>query len=271
MSSTFSRWRKVELLDLAEKLKISNIPNHVRKNDLIDTIESHLNILNEPLDIEVDYPELKAFYDSIVTKHEGEQDGEEDQDQEQDQSTFLDTSKSNFNTLNFHQSSTEEDEKEKHGFKFDFQNYLSDIISQVKTVNESIQDSLSTIHSIDIILFLIEFYYIVKPLVERQDKYLSMSTLSFWVTCSYLLPLFIGYYINFIRYDLAIEVDPMIFHLSKCLISLMILNYTLPEQCLTDYPWLEFVQAGLKSWKQSLGQLPLIFAISGTVLTLYIF
>lgn len=270
MSSTFSRWRKVELLDLAEKLKISNIPNHVRKNDLIDTIESHLNILNEPLDIEVDYPELKSFYDSVVTKHEEEEEeGEDDQEQEQEQSTFLDTSKSNFNTLNFSEKSAE-DEKED-SFKFNFQNYLSDIISQVKNVNESIQDSLSTIHSIDIILFLIEFYYILKPLIVLQEKSLSISTLSVWITCSYLLPILIGYYINFIRYDLAIEIDPMIFHVSKCLISLAILNYTIPEECLTDYPWLEFVQVGMKSWKQSLGQLPLIFAISGTVLTLYIF
>lgn len=257
--STFSRWRKVELLDLAEKLKLPNVAHNVRKNDLIHTIEDHLNVLNEPLDVEVDYPELKSFYDSIVLKHEEEP---EVTAEEEDEESVEEDNK-NYNKLDF----SEEDDDDS-TFKFGFENYLSDIVVKVKEFNESLQDSLSTIQSIDKIFYLIEFYFIMRPLIEHQDAALSLSTLITWISFSFLLPAIIAYYINFIRYDLTtIEFDPMVFHLAKFLISLAILNLKLST---TGDRW-DYARLGLTSWVHYLGQVPLIFALVGALLTLYIF
>lgn len=261
--STFSRWRKVELLDLAEKLKLPNVAHNVRKNELIHEIEDHLNVLNEPLDVEVDYPELKSFYESVVLKHEDE---DEEQaaavkaEEEEEEESVDDT---NYNKLDF-----SEEEDDDSTFKFGFENHLADIVVRVKELNESLQDSLSTIQSIDAIFFLIEFYFVMRPLIAHQDAALSLSTLVTWVLGSLALPCLIAYYINFIRYDLTtIECDPMVFHVSKFLISLAILNV----QVNTGGDRWDYVRLGLASWTQYLGQLPLIFALVGALLTLYIF
>lgn len=259
--STFSRWRKVELLDLAEKLKIQDIPHSVRKNELIHKIEDHLNVLNEPLDVEVDYPELKSFYDAIVLKHENEEEAEPavEADEEEEESV----EDTNYSKLDF-----SEEEDDDSTFKFGFENYVSDIVVRVKQWNESLQDSLSTIQSIDKIFYLIEFYFIIRPLIEHQDAALSVSTLVTWVTGSLLVPGLVAYYINFIRYDLtSIEFDPMVFHLAKFLVSLAILNVKLNT---SGDRW-DYVRLGLTSWVLYLGQLPLIFALVGALLTLYIF
>lgn len=277
--SSFSRWKKVELLDLAEKLRLPKITSSARKSDLIALIEDHLNVLNEPLDVEVDYPELKSFYDAIVVKHEQDDDSDDqgsisatvseeslpenvlDDVQEDTPEAVNDTD--NFNTLNF--SDNDDDST----FKFGFENYLSDIVVQFKRFNESVQDSLSTIQSINAIFYLIEFYFIVRPLVERQDPTLSITTLLTWISFSFLLPALIGFYVNFIRYDLpTVQIDPMVFHLAKFLISLSILNLQLTA---SGGQWLVFLKLGLTSWVHHLGQLPLVFGFVGALLTLYIF
>lgn len=64
--STFSRWKKADLIDLANKLEIDGFPNYAKKSDMIDYLESHLNHLEKPVDFKDDYPELRSFYESMT-------------------------------------------------------------------------------------------------------------------------------------------------------------------------------------------------------------
>ncbi|QLG71345.1 hypothetical protein HG535_0B03850 [Zygotorulaspora mrakii] len=305
MSSTFSRWRKVELLDLADKLHISGIPGSIRKNDLISVIESHLTRLGEPLDVDVEYPELKSFYDSVVKSAEESSDVETESqiddlenDVQLDIEAVLDSeSADNFNDLNLTQESETQTESDAEGnetetegepFRFNFQNYLSDIKDNVMSANDAAQEFLSTTKTIETLFGSIELYYITKPLIESQNRGLSFSTLVTWLSFSYFLPVIFGYYINFCRYDFTIKVDPMIYYLTKGLLSLTISNLNVDSFAQSyattvlnfnlisglslnlDLKFVNYIQLGLQSWQNSLGQLPLIFSIVGIILTLYI-
>ncbi|QLL34495.1 hypothetical protein HG536_0G03570 [Torulaspora globosa] len=262
--SSFSRWKKVELLDLAEKLRLPNVGNNVRKSDLIAMIEEHLNVLNEPLDVEVDYPELKSFYDAIVVKHETEEAEAEEVEGEEAEDQLPERVLDGFNKLDFSEESDEDST-----FKFAFEDYLSDVAVQVQKLNESLQDSLSTIQSVDALFYLVEFYFVVRPLVARQDAWLSSSTLVTWAVFSAGVPALVGYYVNFIRYELPeVQVDPMVFHLAKFLVGLGILNVELDA---SGSGWQLFFKLGLTSWVHYLGQLPLVFGLVGALLTIYIF
>ncbi|QLQ82565.1 hypothetical protein HG537_0H03280 [Torulaspora globosa] len=255
--SSFNRWKKVELLDLADKLKL-NVANSIRKNELIAIIEDHLNVLSEPLDVEVDYPELKSFYDAIVVKHETDE--ATASEEEPVEETVLD----GFSKVDFSEQSDEDST-----FKFAFEEYLSDVAARVRSANESLQDSLSTIQAVDALFYAIEFYHVVRPLVARQDARLSSSALVTWVLFSIGIPLVAGYYVNFIRYDLPdVQVDPMVFHLAKFLVGLGILNVELDS---SGSEWQVFFKLGLTAWVNHLGQLPLIFGLVGALLTVYIF
>lgn len=287
MSSTFSRWRKVELLDLAEKLKIADVANNVRKNELITLIEEHLALLGEPLDIDVEYPELKSFYHSMI-KEESVSDSEtESQEDDINNDLPLDSvidvvlnpeSEEYGDNLDFEnqtdtqtESETDNENGSEAEFRFDFQNYLYDIKDNVVSVNDAVQDFLSTTRTIETIFGAIELYYITKPLIASQNRELSLSALLTWVLVSFMLPSVFGYYINFCRYDFTIRVDPMIYYLTKSLLSLTILNLNLPLPAfLAELPYFKYIQSGLYSWQTSLGQLPLIFSVVGVILTLYI-
>lgn len=48
--STFARWRKAELFDLMNKLKITDVSNSTKKSDMIVLIEHYLENLSAPLD-----------------------------------------------------------------------------------------------------------------------------------------------------------------------------------------------------------------------------
>lgn len=267
--SPLSRWKKVELLDLAEKLRLDRVANSVRKSELVAMIEEHLGVLSEPLDVEVDYPELKSFYDAVAEAVEQPVADlvESAGPLRSPSATATEESEPDgFSKLDF---SEDRDGHDYTPFKFAFHEYLSDVVDRVQRFNESVQDSLSTIQSVDSIFAVIEFYYVMRPLVARQDGSLSAATLVTWIAGTVALPALVGYYINFIRYDLPpVQVDPMVFHVTKFLISLAILNVELSS---AGNGWVVFVHLGVASWRQYLGQLPLVFALVGALLTVYIF
>ena len=61
--STFARWRKAELFDLMNKLKITDVSNSTKKSDMIVLIEHYLENLSAPLDYMHDFPELQTYYE----------------------------------------------------------------------------------------------------------------------------------------------------------------------------------------------------------------
>lgn len=267
--SSFSRWKKVELLDLAEKLRLANVGNSVRKSELIAMIEEHLNVLGEPLDVEVDYPELRSFYDAVVKRETPEEEAPEEpmeplgEPAGETVGEEIVDEPAGFNRLDF--SDSDEDST----FKFAFEDYLADVARRVRRANESVQDSLSTMRAVNALFYAVEFYHVVRPLVARQDARLSASALVTWALFSVGVPMVAGYYVNFIRYELPdVEVDPMVFHLTKFLVGLGILNTELDA---SGGEWQVFLKLGLAAWVNHLGQLPLVFGLVGALLTVYIF
>ncbi|CCC71218.1 hypothetical protein NCAS_0G03310 [Naumovozyma castellii] len=322
-SSVFSRWKKWELHDLAEKLKIDDLPQASKKQVLVDAVLDYLVNLGKPLDYEHEFPELRTFYESSfwssvknesassqeVSASDEQPSGSEDEKLPDEPKT---ESSTNFNTLNFKEIDEEEAKLGKnfmnkcHQFKFNFQEYVSDVINGTKRFNENVQDFLSTLATVDAMFYSVELFFLIKQLIAQDDgcgiliNYLT--PISIWVLVNILLPVFVSYYINFIRYDYAIEVDPMIFHLTKGLIALTVLNYFGQEDgvgrstyksikaALTDddddeddegsvlkhiignisHNNCDILASNLVVINKSLGQLPLIFAVVGSFLTLYV-
>lgn len=60
---SFERWRKIDLLDLADKLNIY-IATSAKKDDVIKILETYLDSLDSPLDT-LEYPELSQYYSSF--------------------------------------------------------------------------------------------------------------------------------------------------------------------------------------------------------------
>ncbi|CCH58831.1 hypothetical protein TBLA_0A10530 [Henningerozyma blattae CBS 6284] len=185
-------------------------------------------------------------------------------------------SKTNFNSLRFDNDPNEDGYELQEGtelipdtgskqvnksFKFNFQDYMSDITLKVKKCNENVQDYLSTIYTIETIFYSIELYSLLDTYSKRDISNFNEISydMGIWLLFSFVIPSFIAYYINFIRYDLPyVEIDPMIFHITKFLISLF---FFLNDQ--RGRPSL--------SWNQNLGVLPLVFSTVGILITLYIF
>lgn len=60
---SFDRWRKIDLLDLADKLNIY-IATSAKKDDVIEILETYLDSLDSPLD-PLEYPELSQYYSTF--------------------------------------------------------------------------------------------------------------------------------------------------------------------------------------------------------------
>ncbi|EDO17622.1 hypothetical protein Kpol_1061p48 [Vanderwaltozyma polyspora DSM 70294] len=315
-SSVFQKWKKTDLLDLIEKLKINDISYQSKKTTLIQIIENYLNSLDVPLLDIVEYPELQSFYcsddyipkstkrtnnhvDDLLVKAEEsvledtmsstileqkpyeiqesqekmeyidkEEEEKSETPEELEQENLDSNKKRNYSNLDFSESTSTQS-----SFKFKFENYLNDIVINVRRINEDIQDCLSTIYSVAIILYLIEFFHIIKYLFAiysvETDKIDIFTNIILWLWFSFLLPSLISYYVNFIRYDLpTMEMDPMIFSITKTLIAYTLNNcnyYSHNGFLMTP------LQVGLEVWRNSLGHLPMMFGIVGCLLTLYIF
>ncbi|EHN02808.1 Gtt3p [Saccharomyces cerevisiae x Saccharomyces kudriavzevii VIN7] len=326
--STFSRWKKADLIDLANKLEIGGFPNYAKKSDMIDFLESHLTHLEKPVDFKDDYPELRSFYESMTVDQskdeedvsgsgssdtaandsdlekayikeddERSQSGDEVSAMRPDSNTSASASanaKANFNLLDFssdHNPSTSASTR----FKFDFHDYVSDIRYHTRKLNENVQDYLSTISSVDTIFSLVEFSFLLRNILAAGKPTSSTSSLASSLeaavaahnkyqdvldfclpTLTWLLffrgvPTLVSYYINFIRYDLDIELDPMTFSLSKLLISLAIFK-TCNDKNLDfqSFQCVNQVWAQLCAVNNSLGMVPVVFSMVSCLLALYV-
>ncbi|CAI4060865.1 hypothetical protein SUVZ_05G0550 [Saccharomyces uvarum] len=321
-TSTFARWKKADLIDLANKLEIDGFPNYAKKSDMIEFLETHLNRLESPVDFKDDYPELKSFYESIIvdqSNDEGDVSGslsgssdtaandsdlekayikDDDGSQSADEASAKPdadaSAKANFNLLDF-SADRDSSVSALTKFKFDFQDYLSDIKCHAQKLNENVQDCLSTISSVDAIFSLVECSLLVRDLLAAGRPTLSSSSLasSFeaaaaghtepqrifdfclpiltWLLFFRGIPTLVSYYINFIRYDLDIELDPMTFNLSKFLISLAIFKTCNNKNIdFHSFQYVDQVWTQLCSVNHSLGTVPLVLSMASCLLTLYV-
>lgn len=267
---SFARWKKAELLDLCNKLKLEEVPTSTRKNDLIDLVEEHLYALPQPLETEIEFPELKAFFDSF-TAINGEEAKFDDQTSVRDES-----GKQNYNLLNFKEITS------KVPFKFDLQDRFTDIIESTKKLNENVQDFFSSLITISIIFQIIEFVMLIQDFFQYNRDYNIIALISVWIVTNISLPLLFSYYFNFIRYDLLIEIDPMMLNISKGLIFLLLAHSHLDnyqtthiiDNFTTTAPKYQIcgqsVMKYLAIMSSILGNVPFIFAVVGALITLYV-
>lgn len=333
---SLDRWKKIELLDLAEKLGLEP-SNSSTKAVLVQAITEHLESLNSPLDLE-DYPELFTYYenrqpvgrqseidddeDADESIHDGDSDGDSEGDSDSDDSDNVSSEeKHRIKDEQSGESEEEESSEEEHDgsfkdkkpisyfskldfsqiyparghFEFGFDDFIQDVQSKAIEANEAIQDTLSTIPAIATIFYILELYfYILAPFFSlvSERPYISasvslsdlLSLVFFWIIFSILAPSFIAYYINFIRYDLPpVEIDPMIFHLSKVLLGLLFvsLNASVVDEATFAVKdafggvstrellrhWFNF---SLVQWKLNLGLFPVVSGAVGVVVCLYV-
>lgn len=193
-TSTFTRWKKADLIDLANKLEIDGFPNYAKKSDMIEFLEAHLNRLESPVDFKDDYPELRSFYESIIVDQSNDEGGvsgslsgssdtaandsdlekayikdDDDGSQSADEASAKQpgadaSAKANFNLLDF-SADRDSSVSALTKFKFDFQDYVSDIKCHAQKLNENVQDCLSTISSVDAIFSLVECSLLVRDLL----------------------------------------------------------------------------------------------------------
>lgn len=340
--STFSKWRKAELFDLMNKLKITDVSHSARKSDMITLVEHYLDNLEAPLDYIHDFPELQSFYEdraqlkiesdvdedldtglNSTTEefedelqeqlekqlkeqlHEEEQQlNEEPEEEEQyEEEQYEDDDKQHYNKLDFSKINNISD------FKFELEKKWDDIVDRTVVLNENVKDYLSSISSVETIFTIVELVLLVHHLCDSYrpvDSYISpenivggnmhrfhmikRQTVHFlneiglpvatWFLLLRLLPCLISYYINFIRYDLLLQMDPMVYHLSKFIIEFVIMNkYSKGnsiEGFLNSFTFSPLAHLhvdpcnDLKAFYEATGYLPLVFSSVCVILTLYI-
>ncbi|CAH03083.1 Gtt3p [Kluyveromyces lactis] len=302
MSTVLEKFKKVELIDLADKLGLS-VSTSNTKPTLVLKILDHLESLDEPVDLN-EYPELQLYYEALAEDNDEEDSEEEEsslddeeEEDEQDIKEMFDRSdlptKSPaclwFSNLRFVNKVTNSP------YYFRFHEFVDDVQWTTQEWNETVQDYLSTLHTVKQLVLAVELFVFVKSLIQfnwyrfpspdfvtfypsQRDFILSVS---FWFIFSRMIPSIVSYYFNFVRHELfAIEFDPLVYHLTKVLISLQFL-YNSPsvkkeiELLLSsDYSICQLLShgynVGLFCWKFQLGHLPLIANSAAVIIALYV-
>ena len=282
----FNRWLKFDLIELADKLQLDNIPSSAKKSEIIEGIEEDLYARNEPLDTVIDFPELKDYFDKLI--EEGYYNNtsnnnpvvapivketkitDDDDDSNDDK---------NYNKLNF------KDDDNSNTFKFNLQEKFCDIIESTKQINENVQDFFSSLITITIIFQIIEAILLIQDFFQnkRNQDYNLILLLTVWGSTYVGLPILFAYYFNFIRYDLMIEIDPMILNITKGLIFLLLqhshlktldTNHVMDQfnsNSTTIHKFCDcFLMKYLNLLNSILGNVPFIFSIVGALITLYV-
>ncbi|CDO92015.1 unnamed protein product [Kluyveromyces dobzhanskii CBS 2104] len=304
MSTVLERFKKVELIDLADKLGLS-VSTSNTKPTLVLKILDHLESLDGPVDVH-EFPELQLYYEALAevdddnVASDSSLDDEEVED-ELDIKNDLADSKSKadlpstspaalwFSNLKFVNKATNSP------YYFRFHEFIEDVQWTTQEWNESLQDYLSTLHTVKQLVLAVEFFFFAKSLVQfdwyrfPSPDFVSfypsqldfILSISFWFAFAHVIPSIVSYYFNFVRHELfAIEFDPLVYHLTKALISLQFL-YNSPsikkelELLLTsNYSFSQLVShgynVGLFTWKFQLGHLPLIANVAAVVVALYV-
>ena len=152
---SFSRWKKMELLDLCEKLKLDDISTSATKTVVIDLVERYLASLAHPLDTEIEFPELKDYFDSVQPASDEEHVAPIVVEKENNNDA------TNYNTLNFKENEISGNDDET-PFKFNLQERFCDIVESTKILNENVQDFFSSLITITIIFQIIEALLLIK-------------------------------------------------------------------------------------------------------------
>ncbi|SCV04992.1 LANO_0G16116g1_1 [Lachancea nothofagi CBS 11611] len=332
---SLKKWKKIELLDLADKLDL-HVSQSSTKAKIADAIDEHLKDLDEALDL-TEFPELATYYQESAASSEDESSSDPNEETDdlknrlkskvQDAAEAVAGAVSNAVTnvisgSDKDQQGEEDDEGEESGlrlpqgtpfqnwysklqfqrispaegsFAFKFNEFMQDVQNKTVETNENVQEALSTIPAVDFVFMAIEAYvYLVnkhlefstqRPFVTLTSRWQEIGALaSFWSVWSLAIPAFVSYYINFIRYDLPdVSVDPMVFHITKALLALLLTQwqpsfvdeatYAVKDVAgdVTVYEkashWFRFA---LTEWKLELGLLPFILACAGSALCLYV-
>ncbi|SCU98174.1 LAFA_0G16094g1_1 [Lachancea sp. 'fantastica'] len=234
---------------------------------------------------------------SNETKVENQNENENDNDNDEDEEYLVNgtlpegTPLQNwFSNLDFQRITPAEG-----SFAFKFNEFLHDVQNKTFEANESVQDALSTIPAVDAIFLAVEAYvYVVRNHLEftTQKPFVTITTgwqeigalTSFWSLWSLAIPVFVSYYVNFIRYDLPeVSIDPMVFHITKALLALLLTQwqpsfadeaaYAVKDVSgsVTSYEtaahWFRYA---LTEWKLQMGLLPFVLAFAGSALCLYV-
>lgn len=305
---SFKTWKKIELLDLADKLDL-RASQASTKAVIAEAIDKHLQQLDEPLDID-EFPELATYYEEARIKQESEDSDAEssssDASSESGVSNSSDDGEDQFKLNDalptgtpfqnwFSQLDFSRVTPARGSFAFRFNEFLQDVQSRTFEANENVQDALSTIPAVDAVFLAIEAYvYVASNQLElvAQPPFVLLSSgwqelvalLAFWSVWSLAAPALIAYYINFIRYDLPdVSVDPMVFHIAKALLALLLAQWQPSFADEATYAvkdvsgnastldaaahWFRFA---LAEWKLQLGLLPFILGCAGSALCLYV-
>lgn len=317
---SFKTWKKIELLDLADKLDL-HASQASTKAVIANAIDKHLRQLDGPLDLN-EFPELATYYEDaerVALEAEAAHSDASETSAVSDGTTSEGTSDGTSDDTS--EGTSSEDESEpghkmprgtpfqnwfsqldfsrvtpaRGSFAFKFNEFLQDVQSRTIEANENVQDALSTIPAVDVVFLAIEAYvYVISkhlefsaasPFVAIGSSWREVSALlGFWSVWSLITPALVGYYINFIRYDLPdVPVDPMVFHISKALFALLLAQWQPSFSDEAAYAvkdvagsatfmdsvahWSRFA---LAEWKQQLGLLPFILGCAGSALCLYV-
>ncbi|KAH3900422.1 Gtt3p SCDLUD_003402 [Saccharomycodes ludwigii] len=177
--------------------------------------------------------------DLLITSYEDYQDLKQNQEK-----SLIPNKKKNyivkfFNNLNFCNTSQGESKANDDNvvdFEFKFEEWWNDIQSKVKDSNNSIRDYLSTLSTVELIFTIIEYVVLISKLPKldngdnnnTSNKEIILFDLANYTVISVLLPMLISYYVNFIRFDIELlnSRDPLIYHISKILIFLVLNKYS---------------------------------------------
>ncbi|KAG0658242.1 hypothetical protein C6P45_002223 [Maudiozyma exigua] len=280
----FNRWLKADLIDLSDKLKLDHVPSSAKKYEIIEKIEEDLYKRKEPLDTVIDFPELKDFFDNLI--EEGYYNNGDLVTAPIIKETKVTDSPSEDNDTNYNKLNFKDDiNDDNNSFKFNLQEKFCDIIESTKQINENVQDFFSSLITITIIFQIIEAILLIQDFFQnkRNNDYNLIVLLTVWGITYVGLPILFAYYFNFIRYDLMIEIDPMMLNITKGLIFLLLQHshlQTLDTNHIIDHFNSNsstvhkicdcFFMKYLGILSSILGNVPFIFSIVGALITLYV-
>lgn len=203
---SFDRWRKIDLLDLADRLNLY-VTSHAKKDDVVRIIDNYLKALDTPLDT-LEFPELSQYYNSLKGD---ENDSDVDRSRlrvrikttssnlgsdfvnvktEDPDSSFLteantapieeDTiektveipiKKNYFNNLFFHINKLGEQNDKLATFKFNLHECFTDIANKTSECNERVQEYLADLETVYRMFIILEFIFLVMGIfgVVKKD------------------------------------------------------------------------------------------------------
>ncbi|CAL9729959.1 hypothetical protein MOUN0_I03180 [Monosporozyma unispora] len=194
-SFSFDRWKKIDLLDLADRLNLY-VTSNTKKDAVIETIEDFLESLDSPLDT-FEYPELTQYY-GFVKGDESDPDGERSRLRVRNKVTTInsdnydDVKSEEYSSSILEENTVDEENSEnditsettnpiknnyfnhlffgnnKSGkvnkcsqFKFNLHECFTDVVNKTTECNERIQEYLADLETVYKIFIIVEFILVI--------------------------------------------------------------------------------------------------------------